>query len=99
VSSATDAERVAVIFYGLALLVISLVVSVLWRYAAAHRDLLSPGVSDGEVKAMTQLTTPSIGLYVAVVLLALVAPHVAVFGYLVIAVIGVFRHTPLARRE
>jgi hypothetical protein len=47
---------------------------VLWHYAAAHRDLLSPGVSDEEVKAITQLTTPSIGFYMAVVLLALVAP-------------------------
>ena len=91
IDKTTDAERVAVIFYGLALLAISVVVSVLWRYVAAHRELLSPGVSDGDVRAMTQLTTPSIGFYVVVVLVALVAPRVAVFGYLVIAVIGVFR--------
>jgi uncharacterized membrane protein len=91
IDKTTDAERVAVIFYGLALLAISVVVSALWRCAAAHRDLLAPGVSAEEVKAITQLTTPSIGFYIAVVLLALVAPHVAVFGYLVIAVIAVFR--------
>ena len=91
IDKTTHAERAAVTFYGLTLLAISVVVSVLWRYAAAHRDLLSPGISDGEVRAMTQLTTPSIGFYIAVVLLALVAPRVAVFGYLVIAVVGVFR--------
>jgi hypothetical protein len=41
--------------------------------------------------AFTLLTTPSIGFYVAVVFLALIAPKVAAFGYLAIAVVAVFR--------
>ena len=49
IDNTTDAERAAVIFYGLVLLAIAVVTSVLWRYAAAHRDLLEPGVSDDEV--------------------------------------------------
>ena len=57
IDNTTDAERVAVIFYGLALLAISVVVSVLWRYAATHRDLLSPGVNDGEVKVIAEAGT------------------------------------------
>jgi uncharacterized membrane protein len=91
IDSTTDAERAAAIFYGLVLLAIAVVTSVLWRYAAGHRDLLEPGVSDEEVTAVTRLATPSIAFNAAVVLLAFIAPQVAPFGYLLIAVIAVFR--------
>lgn len=87
----TNAERAAVIFYGLALLAISIVSSAVWRHAATHRELLVPGVTDEDVTAMTLLMAPSIGFYVVVLGLALLAPHVAAFGYLVIAVVAVFR--------
>ncbi|MGZ4199596.1 MAG: hypothetical protein ACXVP1_05370 [Thermoleophilia bacterium] len=62
-----------------------------WRYVAGHRDLLKPDVTDEEVTAMTLLTAPNMGFYVVVVLLALLAPQVAAFGYLAIAVVAVFR--------
>jgi hypothetical protein len=75
----------------LVLLSISIVTAVLWRYVASHRDLLEPEVTDEEVTAMTSLTTPSIGFYVVVVLLAILAPEVAAFGFLLIAVVGLFR--------
>ena len=73
------------------LLTISFVTGALWRYVAAHRDLLEPDVTDEDVEAMTLLTAPNMGFYVVVVLLALLAPRVAAFGYLVIAVIALFR--------
>jgi uncharacterized membrane protein len=91
IDKTTDAERVAVIFYGLVLLAISVVTSVLWRYVAAHRDLLEPEVTDSEVTAITLLTTPSFGFYIVVVGLAFLAPQVAAFGYLLIAVVALFR--------
>ncbi len=91
IDKSTGAERAAVIFYGLVLLAISVTTSGLWRYIAAHRDLLERDVTDRQVRAITLATTPSIGFYAAVVLLALLAPQVAAFGYLLIAVIGVFR--------
>jgi uncharacterized membrane protein len=91
INKTNHTERVAVIFYGLALLAISIVTSALWRYIAEHRDLLVPGITDAEVTAITQLSTPSIGFYVGVVLLALIAPKLAAFGYLPIAVIALFR--------
>jgi uncharacterized membrane protein len=91
IDKTTDAERVAVIFYGLTLLAISATTGILWRYAAAHRDLLEPAVSDDDVRAMTRLTTPTMGFYVVVLLVALIAPKVAAFGYLVIAVLLLFR--------
>jgi hypothetical protein len=58
---------------------------------AGHRDLLHPDVSDEEVAALTRQTAPSPGFYIVVVLLALLAPKIAAFGYLVIALVAVFR--------
>ena len=91
IDKTTDAERAAVIFYGLVLLAISAVTSALWRYAAGHPDLIEPGVGDEEVRAIATLATPRIGFIVAVVLLAFIAPQIAAFGYLLIAVIALFR--------
>jgi hypothetical protein len=58
---------------------------------AGHRDLLEPEVTDEEVMAMTLLTAPNVGFYVVVVCLALLLPQIAAFGYLLIAVVSVFR--------
>jgi uncharacterized membrane protein len=91
INRTTEAERAAVIFYGLVLLSVSVLTGVLWRYVAQHRDLLKPEVTDKEIRAMTLLTTPNMGFYVVVVILAILAPIVAAFGYLAIAVVGVFR--------
>ncbi|HEX6587225.1 MAG TPA: TMEM175 family protein [Solirubrobacterales bacterium] len=87
----TTAERAAAIFYGLVLLSIAVVTSVLWRYLARHRDLLEADVTDEEVTAMTLLMTPSVGFYAVILCVAFLAPQVAAFGYLLIAVVGVFR--------
>ncbi len=84
-------ERAAVIFYGLVLLASSVVITVIWRYIAAHRDLLKPGVSDEEIAAITVLATPHVAFYGLVLALAVIAPGVAAFGYLAIAVVVVFR--------
>lgn len=87
----SSAERAAVVFYGTVLLAISAVASTLWHHVTKHRDLLKPGVTDREVRAMTLLTAPSMVVYVVVVGIAFLAPRVAAFGYLLIAVVGVFR--------
>lgn len=86
-----DAERAAVIFYGGWLLVISLLLSALWASVASDRDLLKPEVSQKEVAAIARATTPNLGLYLAVIVLAFIAPKVAAFGYLVIAIVAVLR--------
>ena len=44
-----DAERVAVLFYGMSLFATSALISAMWRVVAANRDLLEEGVSDAEV--------------------------------------------------
>jgi uncharacterized membrane protein len=84
-------ERAAVIFYGASLLVIALVFSTLWRNATSDRQLLKPEVSDAEVRAIGEATTPNIGFYAAVIVVAILVPRVAAFGYLVIAIVAVAR--------
>jgi TMEM175 potassium channel family protein len=87
----TSAERAAVIFYGGWLLVISLLFSALWGVLARDRSLLRPEVSEKEVDAIARATTPNLGVYVGVILLAFIAPKVAAFGFLVIAIVLVLR--------
>jgi uncharacterized membrane protein len=87
----TEAERAAVIFYGATLLVISLLLSALWGAITRDRDLLKPDVSEREINTILIATTPSLGFYIAVIVLAIFAPKVAAFGYLVIAIVAVLR--------
>ena len=85
------AEHVAVIFYGAWLLVIAGVLSVLWRTFANNRSLLKPDVGEQQIKAITRITTPNLGFYVAVIVLGFIAPTVAAFGYLTIAIVALAR--------
>jgi uncharacterized membrane protein len=87
----TDAERAAVIFYGGWLLVTASLYSALWATVASDRSLLKPDVTEKEVDAIARATTPKLGFYLVVILLALIAPKVAAFGYLVIAIFAVMR--------
>ena len=86
-----SAERAAVIFYGLTLLVIAALFNLLWGAVAQHRELLNPEVTDEEVRAILVASSPSIGFYGGLLVLALVAPRVAAFGYLVIAIVALLR--------
>ena len=87
----SDAERAAVIFYGGTLLVISSLLSALWGSVALDRHLLRPEVDENEIKAITLAATPTLGFYVAVIVVALVAPRVAVYGFLLIAIVALLR--------
>ena len=87
----SDAERAAVIFYGATLLVISSLLSALWGSVTLDRHLLQPEVDENEIKAITLAATPTIGFYVIVIVLAFIAPVVAVYGFLLIAIISVLR--------
>jgi uncharacterized membrane protein len=79
------AERVASTVYGLLLLLCSVLLSVLWRYAVRAK-LLHPDLDDDEVTLLTRRVTPGIGGYVLMIILGLFFPGAAVIGYLVIAV-------------
>lgn len=82
----TEAERAAVVFYGVALLAIFGLIAALWRAAIRDRSLLRPEVSEAEVAAITRAATPNLGLYVVGIGLAFLLPTVAAFAFLAIAV-------------
>jgi uncharacterized membrane protein len=86
-----DAERAAVIFYGATLLIISILFSAL--AAAIERDhhLLKPDTTEQEIKQIVIAASPTFGFYVGVIVVALLAPRVAAFGYLIIAIVSVLR--------
>ena len=48
-------------------------------------------MSQREINAILVATTPSLGFYVCVIVLAIFAPRVAGVGYLVIAIVAVLR--------
>ncbi len=80
-----DAERIAVTIYGLNLLLASVLVSTLWRYAN-RAGLVREDLTDGEVRALSSRLTPSLVSYAVVIVLGIFLPVVAVLGYLLIAI-------------
>ncbi|MDH4353028.1 MAG: TMEM175 family protein [Actinomycetota bacterium] len=80
-----DAERVATTIYGLNLFLVSVLVSVVWRYAV-HAKLLRPDADSEEIQVLTRRLTPGLAGYVVLIVLGLFAPTLAVLGYLLIAV-------------
>jgi uncharacterized membrane protein len=86
-----DSVRAAVIFYGASLLATWLVLSAMWRAVARRPALHRPEVTDGEIDELMGVMTPSIGFYLGAAALALVQPQLAVFVYLLAAVLAVLR--------
>lgn len=89
-----NAERTAVIFYGLTLIAVSLTITALWAAAVRDRRLLKPGLTEQEIGAVTRATAPNLGLELGATAVAIPFPRVAAFMYLVIAVVVVFRARP-----
>jgi uncharacterized membrane protein len=97
---ADEPERVAVTIYGVNLFLAAALVSLLWRYAVRER-LIRPDVADSDVKLLTRRLMPGLAGYVAVIVLGLFLPVLAVLGYLAIAVyilvpFGALRRRPAA---
>jgi TMEM175 potassium channel family protein len=73
-----------VTFYGIILLLSSVLLQVLWRYAVrAH--LVRPDTADEEAELLTERLTPGLGAYVVLIVTGLFVPIVAVIGFLGIA--------------
>ncbi|MEQ6897868.1 TMEM175 family protein [Microbacterium sp. KR10-403] len=80
-----DAERVAVTIYGIAFLVLALIVVCLWVYAK-RAGLLTHGADDDkEVAANSQRLPQGLIAYPVLIVVGLFWPMVAVFGYLALA--------------
>jgi uncharacterized membrane protein len=80
-----EPERVAATVYGINLLLALIMVSVTWRYAVRER-LVRPDLADQDVKTLTKRLTPTLGVYVLMIVLGLFLPALAVLGYLALAV-------------
>jgi uncharacterized membrane protein len=79
-----NAERVAVTFYGIVLVLAATMLLVLWRYAVRAK-LVRPDLGDEEIELLTQRLTPGLGGYVVLIVTGLFVPVVAVIGFLAIA--------------
>jgi len=91
-----DAERVAVVFYGIVLLLVAVSFNLLWRYASHKRRLLNRDTSDDEVRELNDALTPSLAGYVIAIAVGIAFPTVAVVLFLVMAIfialpLGTFR--------
>jgi uncharacterized membrane protein len=83
-------EHAAVLFYGASLLVITAIVAWMGRYAA-RRELIAEEDVRKAVQRLSDRMAPGLGSYVVVILLAIFAPRVAVFGFLAVALRSILR--------
>jgi uncharacterized membrane protein len=86
-----EAERVAAVFYGLWLLLISVTLAGMWGYISGKRRLLPDDFVQARIDYVTQIFRPSIAFYVFAIALALILPQIAAALFLVIAVVGFIR--------
>jgi uncharacterized membrane protein len=84
-----SAERVAVLFYGATLLVISATVSAMGRYVGAREGLRVEGVTQSDVRTVVALAEPSLAFYVLLLVSAIFVPQLAAFGLLAVAAVAV----------
>ena len=78
------AERVAVTFYGIVLVLATTMLLVLWRYAVWAK-LVRPDLADEEIELLTERLTPGLGAYLVLIVSGLFVPVIAVIGFLGIA--------------
>jgi uncharacterized membrane protein len=95
--ASTSAERVAVLFYGATLFVISAIVAAMGRYVAAREALRREGVTPTDMRTVVALSEPSLGFYVGLLVFAIFAPKIAAFGLLVVAAVSVALPSRLVR--
>jgi len=78
-------ERVAVVFYGLALLVLDLAMTAFTRYGAQRRQLVKDDVAEERIEAAVG-QQPSYAFYVGAIAVGYFFPTAGVILYLVIAI-------------
>ena len=69
---------------------ISILITLIVRYAGSRPDLIEEEGRE-EVVALAAQSSPNLGFYVVVLALAFLAPKVAAFGFLAIAVFAIMR--------
>jgi uncharacterized membrane protein len=79
-----NAERVAAAIYGINLIAMAAMTSVLWHYAVSE-NLVQPDKDSAEVRAITKKLEPGLATYVAAIAIGLLLPRAAVVLYGLIA--------------
>ena len=82
----TDGARAAVALYGVTMVLIAIAFFCWWRYAASGRRLISPGVPQDQLDAITRAYNPGTPLYAAALGLGLLEPWVGAAAFLALAV-------------
>jgi TMEM175 potassium channel family protein len=88
-----SAERVAAVFYGIWLLLITTPLAGMWRYITTGRKLVPDQVPQTEIDRISRRLEPGLPFYAVAILLALLVPQVAAGLFLVIAVVALVRTT------
>lgn len=97
IEGGSEPERVAVMFYGIVLMLMSILISVMWRYAV-RANLVDPEIPEDDVRAATKLLAPSIGFYVVALIVSWFRPDFAVGIMLLAAVLFWIPAAVLPRR-
>jgi uncharacterized membrane protein len=92
-----NAERVAVTFYGIVLVLSTTMLLALWRYAVRAK-LVRPDLADEEIELLTERLTPGLTAYLVLIVSGLFLPVVAVIGYLAIALYYIIPFRRLSAR-
>jgi uncharacterized membrane protein len=87
----SDPERLAVVFYGLCLLLTKSALAGMWHYAARHPVLFKDDVSGAEIAAVGRLAAPNVVFILVATAVAVVLPEVAAALYCVIVVVSLAR--------
>ena len=79
-----DAERIAATIYGINLICMAAMTSILWHYAVSEH-LVDADKDDTEVRAITKKLEPGLATYAAAIAIGLLFPRIAVVLYGLIA--------------
>jgi TMEM175 potassium channel family protein len=90
-------EKVAATIFGVTLLAVTSLLSVMWTLAVRHQ-LVHPATGDEEITLLSRRLRPSLALYLVLIVVGWFIPLVAVIGYLVVAFFLIFP-LKLGRRE
>lgn len=84
-------------FYGATLLAISLAINAMCLYVVRNRATLAPDMSDEDAAYVARVGAPNTVLYLVGGGIALLAPQVAAFGFLAIAIQSIIRDPAIQR--
>ena len=82
-------EKVAATVFGVTLLAVMSLLSVLWTLAV-RGQLVHPATGDEEITLLSKRLRPSLALYLVLIVVGWFVPLIAVIGYLVIAFVLIF---------